>query len=564
MSADIERLRKAASTDPAQLVKLADTLVANGRADEAVQACRRGLGARPDDVPLRLALGRALSAAGHLEEAQAALLDAVSRQSRAAQRPADARPAAPTTAVRARREDPTELSTRPPKFSDSGEVEIEGEPTNQEWQPDLMPQTEPAHPSARRDPTRQVTADDIERDEPAHGSDEAYVQDADPYGRDSYVPRGQPYVPPSYQPAGPIDLEQVAERLMGDADGEAPASWTRQPADPVPDEMRRGWEARRARAFVWLWAALIVTTGGIVGGWIYRAHQRTIQIAAAVEQADGRVREATFEGDAAARDAYATVLRLEPRSRKYAAMVALASARLAADQGADTDAAAWTMLRRSEVEAARHKPEPDERAERELRQARALLALARGETCSPTDNAVDGDIAARCALQHGDLTTARAILNAATSKTDLRGLLIMGSLELGAGDLDAADAAYNKVLAIAPAHPRALVGRAIVALERGETPKVTPPQVKLGPTTEAWFHLAAGELDAARKGIVHDGRLALLYGRARLNEGRVADAEQAMRVAERLDPNDGDVAVLDAEVALAKGFEDKVASALSV
>src|SRR5439155_1275885 len=64
----------------APVVKLADALVAHDRADEAVQACRRGLAARPDDIPMRLALGRALSAAGHLEEAQAALLDAVSRQ----------------------------------------------------------------------------------------------------------------------------------------------------------------------------------------------------------------------------------------------------------------------------------------------------------------------------------------------------------------------------------------------------------------------------------------------------------------------------------------------------
>ncbi len=37
-----------------------------------------------------------------------------------------------------------------------------------------------------------------------------------------------------------------------------------------------------------------------------------------------------------------------------------------------------------------------------------------------------------------------------------------------------------------------------------------------------------------------------------------------MRIAEGLDPNDPDVAVLDAEVALAKGFEDKVALALTV
>ena len=74
---------------------------------------------------------------------------------------------------------------------------------------------------------------------------------------------------------------------------------------------------------------------------------------------------------------------------------------------------------------------------------------------------------------------------------------------------------------------------------------------------------ASYELDQARKSIVHDGRLALLYGRARLQQGKVAEAEQAMRVAERFDPNDGDVAVLDAEVALAKGFEDKVALALA-
>ena len=77
MAEDIERLRQAALKDPAQLVRLADALVANDRSEEAVQACRRGLSARPDDIPLRLALGRALSAAGQLEEAQAALLDAV-------------------------------------------------------------------------------------------------------------------------------------------------------------------------------------------------------------------------------------------------------------------------------------------------------------------------------------------------------------------------------------------------------------------------------------------------------------------------------------------------------
>src|SRR6185369_6290648 len=80
MADDIERVRQAALKDPGQLVRFADLLVAAGRSEEAVVACKKGLGARPGDIALRLALGRALSAAGHLEEASAALLDAVSRQ----------------------------------------------------------------------------------------------------------------------------------------------------------------------------------------------------------------------------------------------------------------------------------------------------------------------------------------------------------------------------------------------------------------------------------------------------------------------------------------------------
>jgi tetratricopeptide (TPR) repeat protein len=259
--------------------------------------------------------------------------------------------------------------------------------------------------------------------------------------------------------------------------------------------------------------------------------------------------------------------------------VALADARLAADDGEDTDAASWAMMKRAEREQKR-RPETDARADRELRQARALLALAHGEPCSDTISAEDGDIAARCALQKADVATARQVLADAVKAhpTDAaRAYLALGSLELGSGDLDAALAAYGKLLAQADGHPRALVGRALVALERNESPQLTQPPVRLGATTEAWFHLAAGlsalahgteadgnrEIDFAKKGIVHDGRLALLYGRARLSQGKIGDAEEAMRVAERLDPNDGDVAVLDAEVALAKGYEDKVALALS-
>jgi Tfp pilus assembly protein PilF len=406
----------------------------------------------------------------------------------------------------------------------------------------------------------------------------------------------EPYHAPAPRPRqaapvrqGPIDLRSVARSLLGPQDDSDAPVIEDVIARPPPDEMTRAWDSRRGSAFIWLWVSLFLLSGGIAGGYVYRAQQRAKVLAAAVARADARVLEASADGDFAARDAYAGALRAEPKERKYTAMVALAAARLAADHGEDTDAAAWAMLRRAEKEAARKPPEPDARADRELRQARGLLALARGESCPALDDKEDGDIAARCALQRGDTDGARRILaetlKSANDAQNGRALIALASLELGAGDLDAADAAYSKILTAYPGHPRAVVGKLLVAIERGELPKIAdqpPGGPRLGLSTDAWFHLARGlvlmnspvtgaanleaanaELEMARKGITHDGRLALLYGRARLLQGKVNEAEQAMRVAERLNPNDGDVSVLDAEVALAKGYEEKVVAALT-
>jgi len=102
---------------------------------------------------------------------------------------------------------------------------------------------------------------------------------------------------------------------------------------------------------------------------------------------------------------------------------------------------------------------------------------------------------------------------------------------------------------------RAIVGRAVVALEHGDIPNIELPQVRLGVTTEAWFHLARGlaaisrgkgndsatalsELDLARRGIVHEGRLgAALCARAFAarpgGRGRAGDARRRATRPER-------------------------------
>lgn len=570
---DIERLRQAALKDPAQTVRLADALVANDRAEEAVHACRNGLIKRPDDIPLRLALGRALSAAGHLEEAQAALLEAVSRQQKQKAGPSrgPAPPPQPTPISRLQPMDDT--APEMPSFGD-GESTEDRSTTLRSRDQMAIAEYEPP-PPARKQTQPYVS--------PA--SRRAPAPQPQPQRYEEYQPRPTPSAPRSAPPPSSdgIDLGAVADSLFGAGnEDEEEARWQSQLVAAVEaDPVAAAWDARRARAFVWLWISLGLISVGIGAGWIWRAKERVKLLAATVERADARTVEATDEGDLAARDGYASALRVEPRVRRYFAMVALADARLCADHGEDTDAAAWAMLKRAEREQKRH-PTDDPRADLEMRQARALMALERGEACTETNAAEDGDIAARCALQKGDVDGARKILSQTISAKgegkSVRELLAQGSLELGAGDLDAAQAAYGKVLALYPQHPRALVGRMLVALERNETPAVDIPKGRLGPTTEGWFHLAAGlsamgrgapdaqasyELDQTRNGIVHDGRLALLYGRARLQQGKVGEAEQAMRVAERFDPNDGDVAVLDAEVALAKGFEDKVALALA-
>ena len=226
-----------------------------------------------------------------------------------------------------------------------------------------------------------------------------------------------------------------------------------------------------------------------VAGARHRRHRRRLDLArqgaakllaATVERADARTLEATDEGDLAARDAYASALRVEPHARKYFAMVALADARLAADQGEDTDAAAWAMLKRAERERSATRPS-DPRADREMRQARALTgARARRGLHRHRRRAEDGDIAARCALQRGDVDGARKILGADRQRRRrrqeraraARARLARARRRRSRRRRRPPTARCSRSY---PQHPRALVGRALVALERNETPAVELP-----------------------------------------------------------------------------------------
>src|SRR5262249_9980575 len=74
---------------------------------------------------------------------------------------------------------------------------------------------------------------------------------------------------------------------------------------------------------------------------------------------------------------------------------------------------------------------------------------------------------------------------------------------------------------------------------------------------------AARDLDAAAKIPLEDPRFFARFARARLDEGRVSEAEKLLRrVALMRSGKEAHIDALDAEIALAKGFEQKVVDAL--
>ncbi len=383
------------------------------------------------------------------------------------------------------------------------------------------------------------------------------------------------------QPLVLCDLDEVAERLLGHPHGKARSERLQDlPVWESPAQVL--FDRQRARIFTGIWIALLLVSVGVLVGWATRAATTATEMHGLLRRAAAAAATARYEDALAAKELYQQALRLSPHDAGVIALAAEVEVRLAADHGEGTEDGAFVLLRRAEEELAQRR-RADPEARRTLRRASMLLSLARGELCprlSDHDTAIsrreDGDVAARCAWQEGDAATAQKVLAAADSGS-AHVLLFRGALALSLGDLEEADHAYRTVLDRIPQQARALLGRSMVRAERGQDPlPLLPQNARLGPTTEAWWYLmygmkalqdgspdtAATALDRAQAGWRHDARLALGVGRARLFQGRVVEAEVGLRMAQRRSPSDPDLLAFDAEVALAKGYEDKVAQAL--
>src|SRR6185369_2837872 len=110
----------------------------------------------------------------------------------------------------------------------------------------------------------------------------------------------------------------------------------------------------------------------------------------------------------------------------------------------------------------------------------------------------------------------------ATAPDDARALLDQADVLEGLGELDAAAEAYKHALRVVPDHPRALVGLALMAIEKGQPAKLPPMPPKLGVRGEGWWRLAAGSEALALGDVAKAGKELALAQTSALRDGRLS------------------------------------------
>ena len=410
---DIERLRQAALKDPAQTVRLADALVANDRAEEAVHACRTGLQKRPDDVPLgsrsvarcrrpgisrrrKRRCSRPWRASRSRRRAQRRRAGRRRRRSRRRSR------ACSRWTTRRRRCRRSETASRP-RIARRRCVRrsvSRRRRTARRHRHRCRRRPRGRHRRGRRSAMRQISI--VRRQPRPRRRRRRRRVLAARVGRRASISAPSPI------------------KLFGsgaESEEEEQARWQSQlfaavDADPIAARVGR---ASRARLRVAV---------GLLGAHHRRHRRRLVLARQAAGQAAG--------GDGRARRcAHARSDRRRPiwrRATPTPARCASSRACAATSPWWRSPTRGWRPIRAktptpppgrcsSAPSASRSAiPTDDPRADREMRQARALMALERGEACTETNPAEDGDIAARCALQKGDVDGARKILSQTISR----------------------------------------------------------------------------------------------------------------------------------------------------
>jgi tetratricopeptide (TPR) repeat protein len=432
---------------------------------------------------------------------------------------------------------------------------------------------------------------------PARGKASQHTTKLPPEERPEAIP--QPPARTGSQPprnAPQLTSDPVLNAILGGGQLDFPGVERRvTPKDPtLTTREEQAFNLRRGRSFLMLWIGLIAIAVGAGSAGFYTWYQRTHEAAARYQDAVEKIRLGGWDSYQKAREDYVAIIKLDSKDDKAACELAATHALVMLDYGEDEGIVA-TMNRRAEQQLEKHHNQNPPAA---CAVAQAALNIRRGEldkardtivkaVASHADEARLPYVAALARVSTGEDKEARDLLQDAIKK-DARyvpALVALGNLYSDTGDFDRADEAYRKALAIAPEHPRAVLGRALLRIDRGQDldRAVADLNVTLqkwadqSPPMAAWRKLGLGELhirlgdaekaaqdlDAAQKGNMEDGRFQVRLARARLDQGKISDAERLLRKVAQRRARDPQIETLDAEIALAKGFEDRVVAALT-
>lgn len=363
-------------------------------------------------------------------------------------------------------------------------------------------------------------------------------------------------------------------------------------ADSEPETR---WGRSGKRAFLWLWVVTgVALVGG--GGWYFVSKSRKeAAITRALDDARKNIAAGGADEMAKASAAATQVLKIDAGHMEGVALLAEARALGFYEYGLGTlEEADGAVLAASQ--GLKTLETPDESpAARPVAIARAAKGLAALEVADDPLSAAaelrtDLDAALVAAPEDGRLlwldgeleqaTGDRVGAKAAYEKADAGGngpvaaRVALGDLALDEGDAQTALAAYEAALQRSPSHPLALVGRALARIDRSEPAEQTMQDLNVGlakatgARVEAWKQYALYRIwrqledyskadEALEKAVtlgVSDHRLVVRLALGRVDQGRIVDAAQIrnrIRTKPEVDPV---VALLEAELLLARGM----------
>ena len=309
------------------------------------------------------------------------------------------------------------------------------------------------------------------------------------------------------------------------------------PAAPPAEQPTASTTRKRSRMSYILYGfiALTVVAGGVFAGFKIREIRLDRQIRNTERDASAAMRLDTYDGYMRARASYSRIVSVRKNERTRS-LLARVQAALAAEYNVDLQDATAQVGTLSGAENG------------DIAVARAYLALARDDLtvlrslsdrleARYPDEAMGPYLTGRAALGLGEPGTALKAFQRAARREDRPAIQIaLGHAFVAAGDFAEARRVFDKLLALEPGHPGAVLGRADIVITSGAMTEADDVNaIARSLTTVADDDQQSGPTRPAPR---ERARAALSLASIRLLQGQKEEARATLKQARRLMPED--------------------------